>query len=123
MHTRSKLGYQAEKKVAHYLQEHGFAIIAHNYRFQGGEIDIIAIDNTVVAFVEVKMRQQDYFDLTAVITPSKQRKIIATAKRYLALHEHQNKSYRFDVALLQGAKDNLELTYIPNAFNEGGLTW
>jgi putative endonuclease len=123
MHNRSKLGYQAEKKVVQYLQQHGFTIVAHNYRLQGGEIDIIAMDKSVVAFVEVKMRQQDYFDLGAVITPSKQRKIIATAKNYIALHEHYDKAYRFDVALLQGTDDNLELIYIPNAFNEGGLTW
>lgn len=123
MHSRSKLGYHAEKKVAYYLQQHGFTIVAQNYRLQGGEIDIIAMTKEIVAFVEVKMRQEDYFDLGSVITFSKQRKIIATAKNYIARNEQYDKSYRFDVALLQGTQDNLELTYIANAFNEGGLTW
>ena len=69
------------------------------------------------------MRQQEYFDLGAVITPSKQRKIMAVAKHYIALHCKHEQSYRFDVALLQTTNNGLELTYIPNAFNEVNCTW
>lgn len=123
MHLRSQLGKAAEHKTAHYLLAQGFKIIEYNYRKKYGEIDIIASASGLLVFVEVKMRQNNYFDLSDVITPTKQRKIIAVAKEYISKNGWQKCSYRFDVALLQGIEDNLELTYITNAFNEGNCTW
>jgi putative endonuclease len=123
MHYRSQLGKTAEEKVGQYLRQNGFTIIEYNYRKKHGEIDIIASTTDLLVFVEVKMRQHNYFDLSDVITSGKQRKIIAVAKEFIGRNGWQERSYRFDVALLQGTEKNLELTYIPNAFNEGDCTW
>jgi putative endonuclease len=123
MHYRSQLGREAEHKTAQYLLQNGFAIIEQNYRKKRGEIDIIASTHDLLVFVEVKMRQNNYFDLSDVITPSKRRKIISVAKEYIGRNGWQERSYRFDVALLHGTENNLELSYIPNAFNEGDFTW
>lgn len=123
MHFRSQLGREAEQKTAQYLLQHEFRIIEQNYRKKHGEIDIIASKPNLLVFVEVKMRQNNYFDLSDVITPGKQRKIIAVAKEYISKNGWEERSYRFDVALLQGTENNLELMYIPNAFNEGDCTW
>lgn len=123
MHFRSHLGREAERKTAQYLLQNGFRIIELNYRKNHGEIDIIATAPDLLVFVEVKMRQNNYFDLSDVITLGKQRKIIAVAKEYIGRNGWQERSYRFDVALLQGTENNLELTYISNAFNEGNCTW
>ena len=112
------------RRVAQHLIKDGFTILEYNYRKKGGEIDLIASKPGLLVFVEVKMRQENYFDLGDVITPSKQRKIIAVAKNYIGLKGGTfEQSYRFDVALLQGTQTGLELTYIPNAFNEGDCTW
>ncbi len=124
MHHRSNLGKEAEEQVAQRLEQDGFTILEYNYRKRGGEIDLIATKGSLLVFVEVKMRTQSYFDLGDVITPSKQKKIISTAKDYLARSNyHQSFSYRFDVAFVQGINKKIELTYIPNAFNEGNCTW
>lgn len=124
MHHRSNLGKQAEKQVAQRLEQDGFTILEYNYRKKGGEIDLIATKGSLLVFVEVKMRRQSYFDLGDVITSGKQKKIIMTAKDYLAhSNYHHSFSYRFDVALIQGINKKIELTYIPNAFTEGGCTW
>jgi putative endonuclease len=123
MHFRSHLGREAEQKTAHYLLQNGFSIIELNYRKKRGEIDIIASTHDLLVFVEVKMRQNNYFDLSDVITSGKQRKIIAVAKEYIGRNGWQERSYRFDVALMHGTENNLELTYIQNAFNEGDCTW
>ena len=98
-------------------------ILERNYRKRHGEIDLIASKSKLLVFVEVKMRQHKYFDLSDVITPSKQRKIIAVAKGYMGYLDKQERSYQFVVALLQGTDNRLDLTYIPNAFNEGDCTW
>lgn len=123
MHHRAHLGKEAEEKVADHLRQQGFKIVEHNYRKRRGEIDLIATKASLMVFVEVKMRQHAYFDLSDVITPSKQRKIISVAKEYIAIKGIENQSYRFDVALLQGTPQGLDVQYISNAFNEGDFSW
>lgn len=123
MHHRANLGKEAEQKVAALLEQQGFAIVEYNYAKRHGEIDLIATKATLMVFVEVKMRQHQYFDLSDVITPSKQRKIISVAKEYIARKGTENQSYRFDVALLQGTPQGLDVQYIPNAFTEGDFSW
>lgn len=123
MHHRAQLGKKAEERVAQKLMQDGFTILAYNYRIKGAEIDLIASTHQLLVFVEVKMRQHNYFDLSHVITPSKQRKIMFGAKKFMMESAHAAKSFRFDVALLQGTQEDLLLTYIPNAFNESGCTW
>ena len=117
------LGNVAESVVAHYLEKEGFTILAKNYMSRLGEIDLIGLKKEILIFVEVKQRTKSYFDLGELVTTSKQKKIIATAKYFLLNNEHSDKTYRFDVALLEGALPASKLTYIPNAFteNEGRL--
>ena len=83
MHYRSQLGREAEEKVAHNLIKDGFTNLSGITAKRHGEIDLIASKPVLLVFVEVKMRQHNYFDLSDVITPSKQRKIIAVAKEYI----------------------------------------
>lgn len=122
MNYRAQLGRHAEQFVATQLEKDGFAILARNYRIAQGEIDLIAMRKDLLVFVEVKMRQEQQFDLCDVITPSKQYKIIRAAKQYIALHGYDEKDCRFDVALLEGAEE-MKCTYITNAFNESDCTW
>lgn len=123
MHYRAHLGKEAEEKVAESLRQQGFKIVEYNYRKRMGEIDLIATKASLVVFVEVKMRQHQYFDLSDVITPRKQRKIISVAKEYITRKGTENQSYRFDVALLQGTPQGLDVQYITNAFTEGDFSW
>ncbi len=113
-------GYAAEGLVARYLEKEGFTILAKNYTCRLGEIDIIGLKKDTVVFVEVKQRTKSYFALSELITASKQKKIIATAKYFLLHNEYSNKICRFDAALLEGALPMPQLTYIPNAFTESG---
>ena len=114
------LGKKGEDLVALYLQQQGYILHARNYVQRCGEIDIIAQKGSVRAFVEVKLRQSHYFALSEVITPSKQRKIIATARWYNSkVSDTQDMIYRFDVALLEHNGSDYDITYIPNAFTPG----
>lgn len=110
------LGLAGETKVSRHLQQEGFTILERNYRVKEGEIDIIAKKKELLIFVEVKTRAIPTYALSEVITHTKQKKIIFTAKHFLVTHQYQDHIYRFDIALVEGA--NLHLTYIPNAFAE-----
>ncbi|MBQ5420399.1 MAG: YraN family protein, partial [Selenomonas sp.] len=50
------LGSQGEQAAADFLQQQGYKICARNFRVPVGEIDIIARQGEVLAFVEVKTR-------------------------------------------------------------------
>ena len=95
MHNLTRLGKEGEERVAHYLERYGFTILAKNYAQRTGEIDIIASKDDLIVFVEVKLRTKAHFDLSDVITYSKQKKIIGVAKYYLARNEHETKSIYF----------------------------
>ena len=115
--TKQELGNYGELLVAKKLMQEGFTIIARNYRIRGGEIDIIARKEEILAFVEVKTRQNIRFPLSQVVTSLKQKTIIRTAKQFLLQHNQKTLDtiLRFDVALVEG-KDVSSITYIPNAF-------
>jgi len=118
-HNRRKLGDTGEQIVTSHLTSKGFFILEKNYRKRFGEIDIIARKNDILAFVEVKLRKKDYFPLSQVVTVTKQRKIIKTAKTFILEHALYSLLYRFDVALITYDTDNQpNLTYIENAFTD-----
>ena len=48
------IGNEGEDRVIAWLVQEGYTLIARNYRWRAGEIDIIARKNEIVAFVEVK---------------------------------------------------------------------
>jgi putative endonuclease len=114
--TRKKQGKHGEELIANHLEKQGMKILARNYRKQFGEIDLIAGNKRLLVFVEVKLRTFDYVDLAELVVPAQQRRIIATAKAYLAEHGHIDKLCRFDVALVHAKEEEPRITYIPDAF-------
>jgi putative endonuclease len=104
--TTKTIGNEGELLVAVWLINQGFTLLARNFSAAQGE--------NVVAFIEVKTRQSIHFPLSQVVTPSKQLKIIKTAKMYLMRNQFVDSIYRFDVALVNKEQGSLE--YIENAF-------
>ena len=47
-------GNAGEEKATEFLKNQGYSIIERNFRTKGGEVDIIALKDDVVVFVEVK---------------------------------------------------------------------
>ena len=114
---RRQRGDKGEQLVAQYLEQNGFNIVARNYARRTGEVDLIAQRGQLVVFVEVKARTDSCFDLTEVISRSKQRRIVAAAKYFILEHKIDDKICRFDVALIENLDDG-KISYIPNAFVE-----
>ncbi len=83
--TSQPSGIAAEELAARYLAAQGLRVIARNYRCRFGEVDLIAQDGDTLVFVEVRLRRSNRFGgALASITHAKQRKLIATARCYLA---------------------------------------
>lgn len=81
MHTRAK-GNIAEERGCDFLRLRGYRIIDRNVYNRFGEIDIVALKDNVIHFVEVKSAQS-YEQAVNNITPSKLQKLNRTIQTYL----------------------------------------
>ena len=115
---RLQFGREGESAALTFLKKKGYRILEKNFRTKVGEIDIIAEQDGVIVFIEVKARASHEFGhpITA-ITPAKQKKIIQTAKSFLARKRISDKPMRFDVvALTSDASDSWQIELLENAF-------
>ncbi len=78
-------GLQAEERACSFLREQGFDIIDRNVHSRFGEIDIIALRDEVLHFIEVKSAA-DYGSAIQNITPTKLSRILRTVDTYLQRH-------------------------------------
>lgn len=111
----SAKGREGESVAADFLQAEGWSIVARNLRWKGGEIDIVALRERVIAFTEVKSwNAMGPEELERAIGPDKRRRIIETAKIFLSRHrEYNDWSVRFDVVLVRGG---MVVERYPSAF-------
>lgn len=79
--SRAK-GNLAEDKAVLFLEERGFLIVERNFYSRFGEIDIIALKDGVMHFIEVKSGL-DYESAVQNITPTKLSRFIKTCNVYL----------------------------------------
>lgn len=116
-----RVGNWGEALTAEYLRGRGWHILESGFSCPEGEIDLIAQKGDTLAFVEVKTRQSARYGAgREAVDWHKQRKITATAFRYLAQHPEVPTKIRFDVAEIvapQGVRtEHPELHYLANAF-------
>lgn len=106
-------GNLGEDIAADYLKKAGYTILKRNYKNDYGEIDIIALGEEYLIFVEVKMRTSTQFGLPAeAVTKAKMRKISQVAGGYIASKQLFDMPVRFDVIEVLGT----EVNHIKNAF-------
>lgn len=56
-----QIGKIGEDLAVEFLNKQGYKIIERNFRIRGGEIDIIALDDETLVYVEVKTRRTIQF--------------------------------------------------------------
>lgn len=112
------IGAHWENIAANYLISQGISIIDKNYHCLSGELDLIALDQETLVFVEVRYRStKSWASASESITIGKQRKIIQTAQHYLFKHpKEDNRNCRFDVISIQGDKKKPHLSWFKDAF-------
>lgn len=113
------IGDKGEEKAASYLSEKGYEIICRNWKDDGGEIDIIALKDQTLVFVEVKTLPNATVDmLRSVLGQEKQKRIVKTTKRFLLKHRQYSKYLiRFDV-IVNDMPGLPPVYHIENAFSE-----
>ncbi len=124
---RRTLGDEGEGRAEAYLRQRGFRILGRNVRSPLGELDLVADDQGVLVFVEVKRRRTGTFGgAIEAVDARKRAKLIQLAAQYLAQHRIRNRGCRFDVVLIQDdAEPAKTVQHITNAFDLDGddLRW
>ena len=94
---KSAVGKKGEDFCASHYENQGFEIAERNYHCRFGEIDVIAENESTLAFIEVKTRSENQMlEAKDAVTLSKQKKIILTAMDYISKN-NKDKILRFDV--------------------------
>jgi putative endonuclease len=98
---KQRAGDAAEQAACAHLETNGCRIVARNVRYREGELDVIALDGAVLAFVEVRLRSSARFGgAGASVDAFKRRRLVRAAQHYLAEHFAAGRSLpacRFDV--------------------------
>lgn len=108
------LGDYEESLACEILQKNGYTIKERNFRCKIGEIDIVALDDGYLVFVEVKYRSSNkYGEPEYAIGKAKQNKIYKVAQFYMLKNRlPADTPVRFDAVTIMG--DHIQI--IKNAF-------
>jgi putative endonuclease len=113
---KKKLGQAGEDRAARYLEKQGYRIIERNYSAPYGEIDLIAMHQGELVFVEVKTRKSDAYGAPELaVNPRKQQRMVKAALGYIKYKNLHQVPCRFDVVAISTSTEK-EIEVIQHAF-------
>lgn len=114
--NKQRKGRLGEDIALRFLEGKGYRIIDRNFRYDRGEIDIIAQDGTDLVFVEVKYRETEAFGSPEEsITPFKEEQLKKVAEGYLLEHNLEDQACRFDVVAITVVDGKPRIRILQNA--------
>jgi putative endonuclease len=114
---RVPAGKRGEQVAARHLKRCGYLILARNYRAAGGEIDLVALDGSILVFVEVKFRIGSGFGAPVeAVDLEKRERIRRAARAFVEWRGVPELPARFDVVAITGAGRLGRLELIKDAF-------
>lgn len=115
---RKHLGQEGEDEAEEELIRQGYEILQRNYKNKIGEIDIVAKDDGILCFVEVKTKSgHGYGTPEEMVGYRKQNKILKTAEFYLLENNLENIDWRVDVVAVD--KESREIRLLKNVVVKG----
>jgi putative endonuclease len=117
------LGERGEDAAARFLKRQGYTILERGHDSRFGELDIIAVDNRTIVFVEVKTRTSDDAGRpTEAIDERKERRMTQAALAYLKGKRLLENAARFDVVAVTWPSNERTpiIEHYKNAFSPVG---
>ena len=110
-------GAKGEDIAVDFLMKKGYRVLTRNFRFQHGEIDIIAEDGQVLVFVEVKTRRSlEYGTPEESISKRKRKLLRRTADGYMYTKKIEDRECRCDVIAIEYQNNIPEIRHLVDAF-------
>lgn len=117
---RQALGEAGEMAAARHLERAGWRILARRWRAAGYEIDLVALREGVVAFVEVKTRRSGGLAPPVMAVDGRKRRRIAAAANIGACRWSGARAFRFDVIAVEWGAEGARIEHLEDAFRIGG---
>lgn len=120
---KKTLGQRGEAAAARYLRRLGYKILARSDRFGPGELDLVALDDETIVFVEVKTRESAAVSHPVdAVDEQKQRRLTRLAVTFLKRYGLLECPARFDVIAITwpAKKRSPIIEHIKNAFDAVG---
>ncbi len=121
MISRTGKGRKGEDAAAEFLKKKGYKLITRNFRWRGGEIDLIFVRKKTLIFVEVRSFSANSMGIEPIETigPSKVEKLLKTAMVFVEAHpEFQGYDLRFDAIGVKFNRNGVEFNHIENAIRK-----
>lgn len=118
MAQHNDFGKWGEDLAVHYLSEKGYAILERDWRYGHKDIDIIAISDDTLVFVEVKTRRNDTFMRPEKSVDWKKIKNITLAANHYVKMNGIDLQIRFDIISIvaKGTDGKSSIDHIESAF-------
>jgi putative endonuclease len=111
-------GELGERIAARYLENAGWKILARRFKSGRRDIDLVAQQNDLIAFVEVKARSGNEFgDPVEAVNHRKQRELTKSAQTWIDRHGKAGESYRFDVLGILLKERRVFVRHVAGAFS------
>ncbi|HEY2380261.1 MAG TPA: YraN family protein [Terriglobia bacterium] len=96
LHRLLTFGRRSEILAIDHLRSLGYRIVTSPYRTKAGEVDVIAWEGNILAFIEVKARKNEDPPEDSVGV-QKQQRVIRAANAYISRYRLHDKPCRFDI--------------------------
>jgi putative endonuclease len=107
-----RVGAAAEDRAAEFLIERGYTIVTRRWSARGGELDIVALDEDILVFVEVKARSGRWGTPEDAIDSVKIARFLAAIQAYCVATDQNDRPVRYDVIAI----DDKGLRHYEDAF-------
>jgi putative endonuclease len=120
MAVHNDTGAKGELLAKKHLEENGYEVLEVNWRYRRAEVDLIAMKNSTLIFLEVKTRSGNYYgEPEDFVTLSKQSLMESAAQEYIYQINHNDET-RFDIiSILFDKFENYTINHIEDAFWPG----
>lgn len=116
--TTRDIGNEGEDLAASYLESKGYTILDRNYFFEHAEVDIVALFESKIVFVEVKTRSNTNFgNPEDYISDQKMKLVFKAAEAWLYERKMDGAPVRFDVvSIVSDGKSAPDISHFEDAF-------
>ena len=115
--SNQETGMLGEQIAKDYLISLHYKILEQNYRYSKSEIDLIAKDDDILVFIEVKTRSYDYFGPPESFVSEYKEVLIHEAGSYYMETINHDWEFRFDIiAIILNKDGSYQLEHHKDAF-------
>ncbi|MBY0206153.1 MULTISPECIES: YraN family protein [Paenibacillus] len=118
--TRQQKGKIGEEEACRWLVKQGYSILQRNWRCRSGEVDIIAVREDLLIFVEVRSRSSNsgFGTPQESVDQRKMQQVRSTAGVYIQMSGEHTRQIRFDViaVMMNHFGKIMSINHLENAF-------